>query len=201
MFWTIAIIARAVRLRGGSSSHFGFEVPAPVWQLPQQRLRDVVNTPIVPMNSSTVMPLSTCTFLKTFSDICGVTGVAAATCADESCCALSAGVLPVAKAMLVSHAVVAVAVEKIAPLENAFMECLQLQIDGLHCRRAARCERVAHGIRRVCHADENLAVRHRWIVQRFPESWQLRRDEQRNHGRRDRSQHRHLEDDDEIWIP
>src|SRR4029077_14786632 len=70
MSCTIEIIARAVRLRGGSSSHFGFDVPAPVWQLPQHRLSDVVNTPIVPMNSSTGMPLSTWMFLKTVSDIC-----------------------------------------------------------------------------------------------------------------------------------
>src|SRR5215831_5793228 len=78
MFCTIVIIARAVRLRGGSSSHFGFDVPAPVWQLPQHRLSDVVNTPIVPMNSSTGMPLSTWMFLKTVSDICGLAVAAAA---------------------------------------------------------------------------------------------------------------------------
>src|SRR5215831_2787459 len=78
MSCTIEIIARAVRLRGGSSSHFGFDVPAPVWQLPQQRLSDVVNTPIVPMNSSTGIPLSTWTFLKTLSDICGFAVAAAA---------------------------------------------------------------------------------------------------------------------------
>src|SRR5262245_62042856 len=69
MSCTIEIIARAVRLRGGSSSHFGFDVPAPVWQLPQQRLSDVVKTPIVPMNSSTGMPFSTWTFLNATSDI------------------------------------------------------------------------------------------------------------------------------------
>src|SRR6478609_10175095 len=103
MFCTIAIIARAVRLRGGSSSHFGFEVPAPVWQLPQQRLSDVVNTPIVPMNSSTGSPLSTWTFLNTLSDNCGVAGVAAATCADDCPAACSVGSAPVANAMLVSQ--------------------------------------------------------------------------------------------------
>src|SRR5579872_3079561 len=74
MFWTIVIIFRAVRFRTVwgepvSSSHFGFDVPAPVWQLPQQRLSDVVKTPIVPMNSSTGMPFSTWTFLNTTSDI------------------------------------------------------------------------------------------------------------------------------------
>src|SRR5215475_5144683 len=135
MSCTIEIIARAVRLRGGSSSHFGFDVPAPVWQLPQQRLSDVVKTPIVPMNSSTGMPFSTWTFLKTLSDICGVAGVAAATCADVSCCACSIGIAPVENAMLVSHAIVTAAAEKIAPLENRFMECLQLQLDCLHRRR------------------------------------------------------------------
>src|SRR5215510_4711588 len=78
MFCTMATMARAVRLRGGSSSHFGFEVPAPVWQLPQHRLNDVVNTPIVPMNSSTGMPLSTWMFLNTVSDICAFAVAAAA---------------------------------------------------------------------------------------------------------------------------
>jgi hypothetical protein len=53
-------------------------VPAPVWQLPQHRLSDVVKTPIVPMNSSTGMPLSTWTFLNTVSDICGRAVIAAA---------------------------------------------------------------------------------------------------------------------------
>src|SRR5215467_2309066 len=81
MSCTIEIIARAVRLRGGSSSHFGFDVPAPVWQLPQQRLSDVVNTPIVPMNSSTGIPLSTWMFLNTVSDICGFAVAAAAAAA------------------------------------------------------------------------------------------------------------------------
>src|SRR3954471_14115464 len=114
MSCTIWIIARAVRLRGGSSSHFGFDVPAPVWQLPQHRLSDVVKTPIVPMNSSTGIPLSTWTFLNTLSDICGVAGVAAATCADDWPAACSVGSAPVAKAMLTSHAVVTAATGKIS---------------------------------------------------------------------------------------
>src|SRR5439155_10574136 len=67
---TICIIRRAVLFRGGSSSHFGLDVPAPVWQSPQHKLSDAVNTPIVPMNSSTGMPFSTWTFLKACSDIC-----------------------------------------------------------------------------------------------------------------------------------
>src|SRR5580765_6823301 len=118
MSCTIEIIARAVRLRGGSSSHFGFDVPAPVWQLPQHRLNDVVNTPIVPMNSSTGMPLSTWMFLKTVSDICGfeVIAAAAAVClntlfmwigiAVPGAIRDSDVVTPVANAMLVSHATV-----------------------------------------------------------------------------------------------
>ena len=62
---TIWIIRRAVRFFGGSSSHFGLDVPAPVWQSPQQTLSAAENSPIVPMNSSTGIPLRTCTFLKT----------------------------------------------------------------------------------------------------------------------------------------
>src|ERR1051325_3196677 len=42
MFCTICVMVRAMRLRGLlSSSHFGLDVPAPTWQLPQQRLSDV----------------------------------------------------------------------------------------------------------------------------------------------------------------
>jgi hypothetical protein len=33
---TICIMRRAVLFFGGSSSHFGLDVPAPVWQSPQQ---------------------------------------------------------------------------------------------------------------------------------------------------------------------
>jgi hypothetical protein len=73
----ICTMRRAVRFRGGSSSHFGFDVPAPVWQSPQHTLREVEKKPIVPMNSSTGMPLSTWMFLKTVSDICGVAPPAA----------------------------------------------------------------------------------------------------------------------------
>src|SRR5947207_12969925 len=123
MFWTICVIVRAIRLRGfASSSHFGFDVPAPVWQLPQHRLSDVVNTPIVPMNSSTGMPLSTWTFLKTLSDTCGVAGVAAATWDEDCPAACSVGSAPVAKAMLTSHAVMTAAAGKISALEDSFMD-------------------------------------------------------------------------------
>jgi hypothetical protein len=70
--------------------------------------------------------------LKTLSDICGVAGVAAATCADDGCCAYRVCMAPVENAMLVSHAITTIVAEKIAPLENDFMELLQLQIDRLH---------------------------------------------------------------------
>ena len=77
---------------------------------------------MVPMNSSTVMPFSTWTFLKTLSDICGVAGVAAATCDDDGCCACTVGIMPVATAMLTSHTLVDTAATKISPLENNFMD-------------------------------------------------------------------------------
>jgi hypothetical protein len=133
---TISIIRRAVFLRGGSSSHLGLDVPAPVWQLLQQRLKDVVKTPMVPMNSSTGMPLSTWMFLKICSDISpvGAAGFAAAgagACARAvraGCAGTVAGafpgvdaateaadvcaesvVPPRAKAILVTHATVSAA--------------------------------------------------------------------------------------------
>src|SRR6516225_5715330 len=147
MFCTIVIIARAVFLRGGSSSHFGFDVPAPVWQLPQQRLSDVVNTPIVPMNSSTGMLLSTWMFLKTVSDICGFAVAAAAAAAwpfaglaglnlearwigtavpganvfDLVSVRSGNVAAPVANAMLVSHAIVSMVTPNTSHLEKNFM--------------------------------------------------------------------------------
>src|SRR5215472_11787408 len=70
--FTIWIIRRAMSFRGGSSSHFGLEVPAPVWQSPQHTVNAAEKRPIVPMNSSTGMPLSTWMFLKTCSAIGGL---------------------------------------------------------------------------------------------------------------------------------
>src|SRR5580700_10988220 len=67
---TIEIILRATIFRGGSLSHCGLEPPAPTWQSPQHTLRAAEKRPIVPMNSSTVRPFSTWTFLKTSSAIC-----------------------------------------------------------------------------------------------------------------------------------
>src|SRR5579859_6036704 len=68
----IEIILRATCLRGMSLSHWGSDPPAPTWQSPQQTFRAAEKRPMVPMNSSTVRPLSTWTFLKTSSAICGL---------------------------------------------------------------------------------------------------------------------------------
>src|SRR5437764_2153551 len=51
-------------------------------------LRAAEKSPIVPMNSSTGMPLSTWTFLKTSSTICGF-------CPDAACCPLAASATPI----------------------------------------------------------------------------------------------------------
>ncbi len=75
--FTIRTMRRAIFFRGGSSSHFGFEVPAPVWQSPQHTVRAAEKSPIVPMNSSTGIPFSTWIFLKTSSAICGFDEVCA----------------------------------------------------------------------------------------------------------------------------
>src|SRR5580700_4848210 len=71
MACTIRIIRRAVTLRGvswaktlQSPSTFGS-----TWQSVQLKLVDAAMNPIVSMNSSTGIPLSTVTFLKACSDI------------------------------------------------------------------------------------------------------------------------------------
>src|SRR5438552_3501365 len=92
---TICIIRRAVRFFGGSSSHLGFDVPAPVWQSPQQTVNAAENSPMVPMNSSTGIPFRTWTFLKTWSDICGC------------------GAWPPAAATLVTHATIPAAIARL----------------------------------------------------------------------------------------
>src|SRR6185369_766890 len=74
---TIVTILRAICFRGGSASHCGFDVPAPTWQSPQQTLSAAENSPIVPMNSSTGMPLRTWIFLKACSDVCGLAAAGA----------------------------------------------------------------------------------------------------------------------------
>src|SRR5580658_11187177 len=77
MAFTIWIMRRAIFLRGGASSaQFGLSPPAPVWQSPQQTLRAAEKRPMVPMNSSTGMPLRIWMFLKATSDICwrGIAG-------------------------------------------------------------------------------------------------------------------------------
>src|ERR1700680_1757802 len=67
MVFTIWAIWRALSFRGGSSSHFGLDVPAPVWQSPQHTFRGAEKSPIVPMNSSTGIPFQTLMFLKSCS--------------------------------------------------------------------------------------------------------------------------------------
>src|SRR5262249_7083824 len=94
---TICIMRRAVRFFGGSSSHFGFDVPAPVWQSPQQTVRAAENNPMVPMNSSTGIPFKTWTFLKTWSDIwtagCGACPATRATLAAQTMTAAATAVV------------------------------------------------------------------------------------------------------------
>ncbi len=69
---TICTIVRAVRLRGVSSANRShLSTLSATWQSMQLRLRDAANMPIVSMNSSTGIPLSTWTFVKTSSAICG----------------------------------------------------------------------------------------------------------------------------------
>src|SRR5579871_5042993 len=73
MVFTIAIMRRAIFFFGGvSSSHFGSEVPAPVWQSLLHTAAATEKRPIVPMNSSTGMPFSTWMFLNAWSDNCGL---------------------------------------------------------------------------------------------------------------------------------
>src|SRR4029077_19267755 len=64
---------RAVCLMGVSSAYFEGSLPlALVWQSRQFRLREAAMKPIVAMNSSTGIPRSTWTFLKTSSAIGGL---------------------------------------------------------------------------------------------------------------------------------
>jgi hypothetical protein len=71
MVSVIWIILRAVIFLGESAAQSG------TWHSRQHMPRAAEKIPIVPMNSSTGMPLSTCTFLKASSDICGRCGDAA----------------------------------------------------------------------------------------------------------------------------
>jgi hypothetical protein len=67
----IVTIRRAVRFLGVSAAQSTRSVPAASWQSEQSNARAAHMTPIVPMKSSTGMPLSTWTFLKASSDING----------------------------------------------------------------------------------------------------------------------------------
>ena len=75
---TICIMRRAVRFFGLSSAYFAQSPPlSSTWQSVQFRPRDAEKNPIVPMNSSTGMPLRIWTFLKTSSAIGGSAPAAA----------------------------------------------------------------------------------------------------------------------------
>src|ERR1700726_1969210 len=72
MVLTMRIILRAVCLSGVSSANFATSLALAVtWQSMQFMLREAEINPIVPMNSFTVSPRRTWTFLKTSSAICG----------------------------------------------------------------------------------------------------------------------------------
>ena len=72
MVLTIRIILRAVCFSGVSSANLATSLALAVtWQSMQFMLRDAAIKPMVPMNSFTVSPRSTWTFLKTSSAICG----------------------------------------------------------------------------------------------------------------------------------
>src|SRR5579875_202104 len=68
--FTICTIRRAVRFAGISSAYFA-QSPrlSMVWQLVQLYPSDALKNPMVSMNSTTEIPFSTCTFLKTSSTI------------------------------------------------------------------------------------------------------------------------------------
>jgi hypothetical protein len=58
-------------------------------------LRAAENNPIVPMNSSTGIPVSTCTFLKTSCDSCGFS-------ADPACGPLAANAIPITQTVVIA---------------------------------------------------------------------------------------------------
>ena len=80
---TISTIRRAVRFRGVSSAQSTWSVPADGWHPTQSEPTAADMMPMVSMKSSTPMPLSAWTFLKTSSAIFGFAGAAAwPPCAD-----------------------------------------------------------------------------------------------------------------------
>src|SRR6267142_2015714 len=90
MVCTICAILRAVRFLGVSTSQCSLS-----WHSPQHMLRAAENSPIVPMNSSTGIPVSTCTFLKTSCDICGFG-------AEPGCCPLAAKAIPITQTIVIA---------------------------------------------------------------------------------------------------
>src|SRR2546426_2118881 len=90
MACTMVAIRRAVRFLGVSTSQCSLS-----WHSPQHMLRAAENRPIVPMNSSTGIPVSTCTFLKTSCDICGFS-------ADPACGALAVNAIPITQTTVIA---------------------------------------------------------------------------------------------------
>src|SRR5579871_2591830 len=115
---TIAIMCRAVVLRGVSFAKLAQSSTASSpWQSVQFQLRDAEKKPMVSMNSSTEIPLSTVTSLNATSAICapgppGFTAPAGLFAAGALVCGFVAGaVCPAAKMTLNMH-VAARAAEK-----------------------------------------------------------------------------------------
>src|SRR5260370_38324827 len=65
----ISTILRAINFLGVSNAQFTFSVPAPTWHSEQSKPRAADMTPMVPMKSSTGIPLRTCMFLKARAEV------------------------------------------------------------------------------------------------------------------------------------
>ena len=74
----IVIMTRAICFLGLSVAYTDQSASPAAWQSSHDIPRAAEKMPIVPMNSLTGMPFSTCTFLKTVSAIGGAAGVDAA---------------------------------------------------------------------------------------------------------------------------
>src|SRR5262245_50993229 len=104
MACTICAILRAVRFLGVSNSQCSLS-----WHSPQHMLSAAENSPIVPMNSSTGIPVSTVTFLKTSCDICDFG-------ADPACGPFAANAIPIAHMTVIA----------VAARTNGFDHCFML---------------------------------------------------------------------------
>src|SRR4051812_25055478 len=84
MLAIMVTIVRATTLRGVSAAQSTDTVPALVWHSEQSTPSEADIMPMVPMKSSTGIPLSTRTFLNTWSDmVWAATGEAANAAADR----------------------------------------------------------------------------------------------------------------------